>query len=110
MKPPTIHPERRHCLGCRHLQPVAGVLDCLELVSWRRRHTAECAVQGSGEADAALGRQAAGRGVTGRIARACARGSAPPPETFAKPNGARVSGFLQGNNLRKLPDDFGKIF
>jgi hypothetical protein len=21
MKPPTLHPERRHCLGCRHLQP-----------------------------------------------------------------------------------------
>lgn len=35
MTPPTLHPERRHCLGCRHLQPVAGVLDCVELVSWR---------------------------------------------------------------------------
>lgn len=35
MKPPTIHPERRQCLGCRHLQPVAGVLDCVALVSWR---------------------------------------------------------------------------
>ncbi len=35
MSTPTIHPERRHCLGCRHLQPVAGALDCLELVSWQ---------------------------------------------------------------------------
>lgn len=34
MTPPALHPERRHCLGCQHLQPVAGVLDCLDLVSW----------------------------------------------------------------------------
>ena len=36
--------------------------------------------------------------------------SAPPPETFAKLDGARVSDWLQGNHLRKPPDDFGKIF
>ena len=33
MTPPTLHPQRRHCLGCRHLQPVAGVLDCMALAS-----------------------------------------------------------------------------
>ena len=35
MKPLALHPERRHCLGCRHLQPVAGVLECMDLHSWR---------------------------------------------------------------------------
>jgi hypothetical protein len=64
-------------------------------------------MQGSGEADAAPCRQAAGRGVTARIARAFAWCNAPTPETFAKPDGARVSGFLQGFHLLKLPDDFG---
>jgi hypothetical protein len=41
------------------------------------------------------------------IARACARANAPPLETFTKPDLARISGFLQGNDLHKLPDDFG---
>jgi len=35
------------------------------------------------------------------------RSKSRPPETFAKPDRARVSGFLQGFHLRKLPDDFG---
>ena len=35
MTPPTLHPERQHCLGCRLLQPVAGVLECVDLHSWR---------------------------------------------------------------------------
>ncbi len=35
MTSPTLHPERRHCLGCRLLQPINCVLECLDLHSWR---------------------------------------------------------------------------
>ncbi len=35
MTPPTLHPERRHCLGCRLLQPINGALERLDLHSWR---------------------------------------------------------------------------
>lgn len=63
-----------------------------------------CAVQGS---DSAHRRQAGGRGVTTRIARA--KGKARPPEIFAKPDRTRVFGFLQGYELLNLLNDFGKI-
>lgn len=35
MTEPTLNPERQHCLGCRLLQPLAGVLECMDLHSWR---------------------------------------------------------------------------
>jgi len=36
MKPPTLHPERRRCLGCRLLQPINGALECLDLIRWHQ--------------------------------------------------------------------------
>lgn len=36
MTPPTLHPERQHCLGCRLLQSINGVLECVNLIHWHQ--------------------------------------------------------------------------